>query len=101
MTEEQAISGYAGEDLHEGDILITRGVTNNWGSDGPPNDRFYGFDKLTGELIWASTPGVGPPFLKDSSVSTPFVTTLANKRVFTSGTGDGNIVCINARTGEI
>jgi outer membrane protein assembly factor BamB len=93
-------NGRTGAPVVEGDLIITRGVTNNWGSDGPPNDRFYGFDKLTGELVWASTPGVGPPFLKDSSVSHPFVTTLGNKRVFTAGTGDGNIVCINANTGE-
>lgn len=93
-------NGRTGAPVIEGDLLIARGVTNNWGSDGPPNDRFYAFDKRTGELVWATTPGVGPPFLKDSSVSHPFVITHGNKRVFFAGTGDGNVVCINALTGE-
>ncbi|MEX2215396.1 MAG: PQQ-binding-like beta-propeller repeat protein [Phycisphaeraceae bacterium] len=92
-------NGRTGSVVIDADLLIVRGVTNNWGSEGPPNDRFYGMDKLTGEVVWSATPGVGPPFLKDSSVSTPFLDWVGDKRVFYSGTGDGNIVCINARDG--
>lgn len=82
----------------EGDLVIVRGITANWGADGPASDRFYGYDKMTGELVWASTPGESPP--QDSSFSTPIVTTVAGKRVFYAATGCGNFVCVNALTGK-
>ena len=92
-------NGRAGAPVVDGDILIIRGVTSYWGADGPARDRFFGFDKNSGELLWSSTPGVGPPFLKDSSFSTPFIETRDGKRVFYAGTGCGNIVCINLHDG--
>lgn len=82
----------------EGDLVIVRGITANWGADGPAADRFYGFDKLTGELVWSCTPGTIPP--TDSSFSTPYFETRAGQRVFYAATGCGNIVCINARNGK-
>ena len=82
----------------EGDLVIVRGITSNWGADGPAADRFYAFDKITGELIWSTLPGESPP--KDSSFSTPVLETRAGKRVFYAGTGCGNIVCVNARNGK-
>jgi outer membrane protein assembly factor BamB len=82
----------------EGDLVIVRGITANWGADGPAADRFYGFDKKTGELVWSCTPGTIPP--TDSSFSTPYFETRAGQRVFYAATGCGNIVCINARNGK-
>ncbi len=92
-------NGRAGAPVIDGDIALIRGVTSYWGADGPARDRFFGFDKNTGELLWSSTPGVGPPFLRDSSMSQPFVETRDGKRVFYSGTGCGNIVCVNLLDG--
>lgn len=92
-------NGRAGAPVVDGDILIVRGVTSYWGADGPARDRFFGFDKKSGDLVWSSTPGVGPPFLRDSSMSTPFVETRDGKRVFYAGTGCGNIVCVNVADG--
>jgi len=92
-------NGRAGAPVVDGDILIIRGVTSYWGADGPARDRFFGFDKKSGDLIWSSTPGVGPPFLRDSSMSTPFLETRDGKRVFYAGTGCGNIVCVNVADG--
>lgn len=92
-------NGRAGSPVIDGDIALIRGVTSYWGADGPARDRFFGFDKNTGELLWSSTPGVGPPFLRDSSMSQPFVETRNGKRVFYSGTGCGNIVCVNLLDG--
>ncbi|MEM6278481.1 MAG: PQQ-binding-like beta-propeller repeat protein [Verrucomicrobiota bacterium] len=92
-------NGRAGAPLIDGDICIIRGVTSYWGADGPARDRFFGFDKNTGELLWSSTPGVGPPFLKDTSMSTPYLDTRDGKRVFFAGTGCGNIVCVNVNDG--
>src|SRR5205814_1731525 len=81
----------------ERDLVITRGITANWGAQGPAADRFYAFDKKTGELVWASSPGDRP---KDNSYSHPYVTTVKGKRVFYAATGDGSVVCVNALTGE-
>lgn len=87
-----------GSPVIEGDLVIVRGITANWGADGPAADRFYGFDKMTGELVWASTPGETPP--QDSSFSTPIVVTLDGKRVFFAATGCGNFVAVNALNGK-
>lgn len=80
----------------DGDLVITHGITANWGANGPAADRFYAFDKKTGELVWFSTPGGRP---QDSSYSPPTLAWWNGKRVLYSGTGDGSIVCVNARDG--
>jgi outer membrane protein assembly factor BamB len=79
------------------DLLITRGITANWGTQGPAADRFYAFDKRTGDLVWASSPGERP---HDNSFSHPYLGWLEGKRVFYTATGDGSVDCVNARTGE-
>jgi outer membrane protein assembly factor BamB len=78
-------------------VVITRGITANWGAQGPAADRFYAFDKQTGELVWASSPGDRP---RDNSYSHPYLGWLGGKRVFYSATGDGSVVCANALTGD-
>ncbi len=92
-------NGRAGGPVIDGDLVIVRGVTSYWGAQGPARDRFFGFDKNTGQLIWTSTPGVGPPFLKDTSFSNPTLATVDGRRVFYAGTGCGNIVCVNLADG--
>jgi outer membrane protein assembly factor BamB len=81
----------------DADLVITRGITSNWGAQGAGSDRFYAFDKLTGDLVWASTPGSRP---MDNSFSHPYLTWLRGKRVLIAASGDGSVVCLNARTGE-
>tara|TARA_R110002096_G_scaffold122929_3_gene266104 strand:- start:18632 stop:20911 length:2280 start_codon:yes stop_codon:yes gene_type:complete len=93
-------NGRAGSCVIVDDLLITRAVTSYWGADGPARDRFFGFDKNTGELVWSSTPGVGPPFLKDTSFSSPVVTVRNGRQVFYAGTGCGNLVCVNLADGK-
>ena len=83
--------------LIDADLVITRGITANWGTQGPGADRFYAFDKKTGALVWASSPGAPP---KDNSFSHPQLGWYQGRRVFFAGTGDGSVVCVNARTGE-
>ena len=51
------------------ELGITDGITANWGADGPARNRFYGFDKLTGELCWATTPGIEPTSLRTARPS--------------------------------
>jgi outer membrane protein assembly factor BamB len=81
----------------DGDLVITRGITANWGAHGAGGDRFYGFDKKTGELVWSSSPGDRP---RDNSFSHSYLGWLDGKRVLYSATGDGSVVCVNARTGD-
>lgn len=92
-------NGRAGAPVIDGDLVIVRAVTSYWGADGPARDRFFGYDKNTGELVWSSAPGVGPPFLKDTSFSNPTLETRDGRRVFYSGTGCGNVVCVNVADG--
>lgn len=79
------------------DLVITRGITANWGGQGPAADRFYAFDKNTGEAVWSSTPGGRP---KDNSYSYPVLAWLDGCRVFYAATGDGAVICVNARNGN-
>jgi outer membrane protein assembly factor BamB len=81
----------------DNDLVITRGITANWGTQGPAADRFYAFDKKTGDLVWASSPGAQP---KDNSFSHPQFGWYHGRRVFYAAIGDGSVVCVNARTGE-
>jgi len=90
-------NGRTGAAVIDGDLVIVRGVTSYWGKQGPARDRFYAFKKKTGEPVWASTPGVAP---KDSSFSTPVLANVGSRRVFYAGTGDGNVVCVDVRTGQ-
>lgn len=86
-----------GSPVIDGDLVITRGITANWGAQGAAGDRFYAFDKRTGELVWSSSPGDRP---RDNSFSQPYLSWLDGRRVLYAATGDGSVVCVNARTGD-
>jgi outer membrane protein assembly factor BamB len=90
-------NGRTASPIIDGDLVITRGITSNWGAHGAPGDRFYAFDKLTGDLVWSSSPGGRP---KDNSYSSPYLTWFKGKRVLIATCGDGSVVCVNARTGD-
>ncbi|MBP52313.1 MAG: hypothetical protein CMI27_04125 [Opitutae bacterium] len=91
-------NGRTGGPCVDGELVIIHAITANWGKQGPARDRFYAFDKNTGDLVWSSTPGITP---KDSSFSPLVFEDLPDgRRVFYSGTGCGHIVCIDARTGQ-
>ncbi|MEY2599493.1 MAG: hypothetical protein RLZZ142_1752 [Verrucomicrobiota bacterium] len=79
------------------ELVITRGITSNWGAHGPAGDRFYAFDKRTGELVWTSAPGERP---QDNTFSHPLLTWMDGVRVLISAGGDSTVVGINARTGD-
>ena len=79
------------------DLVITRGITSAWGAHGAAGDRFYAFDKKTGELVWSSAPGDRP---QDNTFSNPYLDWWNGKRVLYSAGGDSSILAINARTGE-
>jgi outer membrane protein assembly factor BamB len=81
----------------DGDLMVAKAISANWGTDGPASTRYYAFDKHNGQLIWASTPATQPV---DNPMGAPIFADLGGHRVFYSGAGDGNVVCVNARTGE-
>jgi len=81
----------------DGELAITRGITSAWGAHGPAGDRFYAFDKKTGELVWSAAPGDRP---QDNTFSNPLLDLWNGKRVLYSAGGDSSILAINARTGE-
>ncbi len=83
--------------LVDKELVITRGITAAWGAYGPPGDRFYAFDKKTGELVWSSAPGALP---QDNTFSHPWLSFHNGMRVLYSAAGDSSVLCINARTGE-
>lgn len=83
--------------LVDAELVITRGITSAWGAHGPAGDRFYAFDKKTGELVWSSAPGDRP---QDNTFSSPFLDFWNGKRVLYSAGGDSSILALNARTGE-
>jgi outer membrane protein assembly factor BamB len=83
--------------LIDKELVITRGITSAWGAYGPAGDRFYAFDKKTGELVWSSAPGERP---QDNTFSHPYLTFIDGKRVLFSAGGDSTLVAINARTGD-
>src|SRR5262245_45616991 len=60
------------------ELVITRGITSAWGTYGPAGDRFYAFDKKTGELVWSSAPGDRP---QDNTFSHPWLDFWNGKRV--------------------
>ncbi|MBI3922942.1 MAG: PQQ-binding-like beta-propeller repeat protein [Armatimonadetes bacterium] len=91
-------NGRTGAPVIDRDLVLVRGITSNWGAHGAGADRFYAFDKRTGDLVWSSQPGTVPP--KDSSFSTLILERRKGKQVFYCGTGCGNVVCVNASTGQ-
>ena len=91
-------NGRTGGPCIDENLVIIHAITANWGKQGPARDRFYAFDKSNGDLVWSSTPGITP---KDSSFAPLIFENLPDgRRVFYSGTGCGNVVCIDARTGQ-
>ena len=79
------------------ELVITRGITSSWGAHGPAGDRFYAFDKKTGELVWSAAPGERP---QDNTFSNPYFDIWGGKRVLYSAGGDSTLLALNARTGE-
>jgi hypothetical protein len=90
-------NGRTGAPVIVGDLVIVRGITANWGGDGPARDRFYAYQKKSGDLVWASTPGVQP---QDSSFSTGVIEMRDGAPVMYATTGCGHFVAMNALTGK-
>ena len=90
-------NGRTGSVVIDGDLAILHTVNSHWGPNGPARDRFFAFDKHTGEMVWHCTPGIGP---KDNPYSHPVLEWRGGRRVLYAGTGCGHVVAIDARSGD-
>ena len=91
-------NGRTGSPLIDEDRVIVHVITAHWGPTfGPAGDHWYAFDKTNGDFIWECRPGVGPI---DSPYSHPVVGELDGQRLLYAGTGCGQVVCIDSRTGD-
>jgi outer membrane protein assembly factor BamB len=91
-------NGRTGAPLVVDDKVIVHVVNANWGTLARASDRFFAFDKKTGECIWGNaTPGDTPI---DNSFSMPVVEERGGRHVLYAETGCGHVVCIDVETGE-
>ncbi len=100
LTEEYGrISGYGGRvhtPIIAGDLVVISYLNSGWGAQAVPRHRYFAFHKLTGELVWVSTPG-GRPL--DTTYSTPVVATINGQPLIIGGNADGGIYAMNQNTG--
>ncbi len=101
LTEEYgSISGYGGRTntpIIDEDRMVLSFLNASWGDQGRGAHRFVAFDKLTGEVLWWSSPGGAP---LDTTYSTPVVAVIGGVRQLVVGCADGWVYGLEARTGE-
>ena len=95
-------SGYGGRTstpLVDEDQLLLSIIGAGWGNlGGPPRHRYFGFDKMTGEVRWSSTPGGNVADMNTQSVGV--IGVVDGQRLWIDGNADGHIYALNARTGQ-
>ena len=101
LTEEFGrISGYGGR-VHTpvvvDDLVVISYLNRSWGDQMVPRHRYIAFDKLSGNVVWISTPG-GRPL--DTTYSTPVVADIEGQRLLIAGNADGGVYAMRAATGE-
>ena len=101
LTEEFGrISGYGGRvqtPVVAGGLVILNFLSSGWGAHGVPRDRYFAFDKHTGEVVWVAAPG-GRPL--DTTYSTPVVADIGGQRLLIAGNADGSVYAMRLATGE-
>jgi len=81
----------------EGDLVIVSGNNSTWGSMAAGAQRFFAFDKRTGETVWVSSPGDRP---SDTVYSTPIDAVIDGTRLLIVGGADGAAHAFKPQTGE-
>jgi len=96
-------SGFGGRTMmpvvDENQVLVAV-VGAGWGKNGPPRQRYYSFDKRTGEVLWTSTPATGM-FKDANNNASPTVATIGGRRLLIDGGADGWLYALDARTGDL
>lgn len=81
----------------EGDKVILNALVLAWGDLNRPGNRYFAFDKRTGQTIWIASPQVRH---YDTNYSTPIVASLRGGRSLIVGGTDGAFHAIRVNTGE-
>jgi outer membrane protein assembly factor BamB len=82
----------------EDDKVILNALIQDWGPDlGRPGNRYFAFDKRTGQTIWVSSPQSRH---YDTNYSTPIVATVGGSRLLIVGGTDGVFHAIQVNTGK-
>lgn len=81
----------------EGDLVIISTLNSGWGEQARGSNRYFAFDKKTGETVWVSTPQTKH---YDTNYSNIVPATIDGQRVFLVGGSDGAIHSIKVATGE-
>ena len=81
----------------EGDKVILNALILAWGDLNRPGNRYFAFDKKTGQTIWISSPQSRH---YDTNYSTPIVATIDGTRALVVGGTDGVYHALKVNTGE-
>ena len=102
MPEEYgAITTHGGRTVSpviDGDKVILNALILAWGSDlGRPGNRYFAFDKRTGDTMWVSSPQARH---YDTNFSTPITADVNGMHQLIVGGTDGQFYGLEANTGE-
>jgi outer membrane protein assembly factor BamB len=101
LTEEYgAVTTHGGRTtspIIEGDKLVLNALVLAWGDLNRPGNRYFAFDKKTGQTIWISSPQSRH---YDTNYSTPIVTAIDGTRALVVGGTDGVYHALKLNTGE-
>ena len=89
--------GRAVSPVIDGDHVIVSTLISAWGTLGRGGNRYFAFDKKTGQTVWISSPQ-GRHW--DTNYSTPIIATVGGVRLAIVGGTDGVFHAIKAATGE-
>ena len=83
--------------LVEGDLVIVSGLNVGWGDIGRGGNRWFAFDKHTGQTVWISSPQRRH---YDTNMSFPIVATVDGTKLMIVGGTDGVFHAMKVATGE-
>jgi outer membrane protein assembly factor BamB len=81
----------------EGDLLIINSLNVGWGELGRGGNRWFAFDKATGQTVWVSSPQKKH---YDTNMSPGIVATINGARLLIVGGTDGAFHALKVNTGE-
>ncbi len=90
-------SGQVASPLVEGTLVIMSGITFGWGEHGSGGQRFFAFDKQTGDSVWISAP---EKRMYAASASPLLVMDVDETRTLVAGGSDGVWHALEALTGK-
>ncbi len=81
----------------EGDLVILNALVLAWGDLNRTGNRYFAFDKRTGQTVWISSPQSKH---YDTNYSTPIVADISGTKALIVGGTDGSFHALKVTTGE-